>query len=244
VKGKPFSAQQQWEQTWTHRNTSAPSSARIYRDSAGRTRREWPVFPLSPDPPIVVEILDPVVGCQYTVDTQNHIAHRVKAMPFPENAATGELTPERAALLRNSMEFHPLPPPPPPLPGSEAARSMEGHGESVSITAYPRGSKNVTEETLGTQRIEGVLAQGYRSTTLMPSRTGDDALTVPYVYESWFSPEIEELVLRKTSDPRTGQSIHQLTHIVVGEPDPAFFRVPADCQIVDESGPFEIIYKR
>ena len=138
------------------------------------------------------------------------------------------------------LEFHPLPPPPPPLPGSEAAR----HGESVSITAYPRGSKNVTEETLGTQRIEGVLAQGYRSITLMPSRSGDDALTVPHVYESWFSSEIDGLVLRKTSDPRTGQSIHQLTHIVVGEPDPALFRAPADCQIVDESGPFEIIYKR
>ena len=193
---------------------------------------------------VFVEILDPIVACQYTVDTQNHIAHCVKAMSFPENAATGELTPERAALLRGMLEFHPLPPPPPPLPGSGAARSMEGHGESVSITAYPRGSKNVMEETLGTQRIEGVLAQGYRSITLMPSRSGDDALTVPYVYESWFSPEIDELVLRKTSDPRTGQSIHQLTHIVVGEPDPAFFHVPADCQIVDESGPFEIIYKR
>jgi hypothetical protein len=29
----------------------------------------------------------------------------------------------------------------------------------------------------------------------MPSRSSDDALTVPYVYESWFSPEIDELVL-------------------------------------------------
>jgi hypothetical protein len=249
VKGKPFSAQQQWEQIWSDKNTSTHRSAHIYRDSAGRTRIEWPVFPLSPaawDPPIVVEILDPVAICQYTVDTQNHIAHRIKAMPFPENAATGELTPERAALLRSLFESHPPPPPPPPppLPGSEAARSMEGHGESVGITAYPRGSKNVTEENLGTQRIEGVLAQGYRSTTLMPSRTGDDALTVPYVYESWFSPEIDELVLMKTSDPRTGQSIHKLIHIVVGEPDPALFRIPADCQIVDESGPFQIIYKR
>jgi hypothetical protein len=241
VKGKPFSAQQQWEQTWTHRNTSAPSSARIYRDSAGRTRREWPVFPLSPDPPIVVEILDPVEGCQYTVDTHNHIAHRVKAMPFPENVATGEVAPERAALLRRMIEFHPLPPPPPPLPGSEAARSMEGHRESASITAYPRGSKHVSEENLGAQWIEGVLAHGYRSTTLMPSRTGDDDATVPYVYESWFSPEIDELVLRRNSDPRIGQSIHQLSHIVFGEPDPALFR---DCQIVDESDPFEIIYKR
>src|SRR6516164_1778139 len=61
VKGKPFSAQQQWEQTWTQRNTSTRSSARIYRDSAGRTRREWPVFRLSPDPPIV-EILDSRFG--------------------------------------------------------------------------------------------------------------------------------------------------------------------------------------
>ena len=48
----------------------------------------------------------------------------------------------------------------------------------------------------------------------------------------------------KTRDSRIGQSIPQQTHIVVGEPDPAFFRAHADCQIVDESGPFEIIYKR
>ena len=228
VKGKPFSALQ----------LATGSLAHIYRDSAGRTRIERPVLRRSDgtgDPPIVVEILDPVAGCQYTLDTQNHIAHRVKAMPFPENAATGELTLERAALLRRIIQFPPLPPLH-PLPGSEA--------RSVGITAYPRGSKNVTEENLGTQRIEGVVAQGYRSTTLMPSRSTDDAATMPYVYESWVSPEIDEFVLTKTSDPRTGQSIHRLTHIVVGEPDPALFRPPADYQIIDESGPFRILYKR
>jgi len=27
---------------------------------------------------------------------------------------------------------------------------------------------------------------------------------VPYVYETWFSPEMDEIVLTKTTDPRTG----------------------------------------
>lgn len=82
------------------------------------------------------------------------------------------------------------------------------------------------------------MAEGHRSITRM--LTGkDDPTRAPYTYESWYSPEIEELVLVKT-----GEDVKRLTHIVLGEPDPALFRVPADYQVVEESGPFQIIYQR
>jgi len=35
-------------------------------------------------------------------------------------------------------------------------------------------------------------------------------------------------VMVKTSDPRTGTTITQLTNITRSEPDPALFQVPAD----------------
>lgn len=244
VKGKPYSARHESEQTFSWPGADKPTHtsawARIYRDSQGRTRIEQPVFQLFGEDrelPLVIEILDPVAGCQYTLDTENHVAHRVKTVPFP-SMGEGQLTPERAALLRMFTRNPPPPPPPPPPPGSKAAERLEQTQESASITFEPRTSGNTTEENLGTKRIEGVMAEGHRSITRM--LTGkDDPTRAPYTYESWYSPEIEELVLVKT-----GEDVKRLTHIVLGEPDPALFRVPADYQVVEESGPFQIIYQR
>jgi hypothetical protein len=251
VKHKPYSAQYESEEThiWgsAEKVTHTSTSTRIYQDSEGRTRTEQPVFELAGEErqkPSIIEILDPVAGCQYTLDTENHIAHRVKATPFPQQSI-GEPAPERLALLRSVILFPspPPPPPPPPQPHSNAGPSPEHTQESASITFEPRGSGNTTEESLGTQRIEGVLAEGHRNTTRMARVKGESGAAA-YVYETWFAPEIQEFVMMKTSDPRTGESIQRLTHIVLGDPDSALFRIPDNYRIVDESGPFQIVYKR
>ncbi len=51
----------------------------LYRDSQGRTRKDHPV-PGSEFP--IVEIQDPVMRCEYFLDPQRRIAHRLKAPPF------------------------------------------------------------------------------------------------------------------------------------------------------------------
>jgi len=44
--------------------------------------------------------------------------------------------------------------------------------------------------------------------------------------ESWYSQELHEVVLRKRSDPRSGESVYRLTDIRRGEPDASLFQVP------------------
>ena len=48
------------------------------------------------------------------------------------------------------------------------------------------------------------------------------------VTERWYSSDLQTVVLSKRDDPRTGQTIFQLTNIQRGEPDAALFQVPSD----------------
>jgi len=41
-------------------------------------------------------------------------------------------------------------------------------------------------------------------------------------------PELQVLVLTRTSDPRTGETTYRLMNISLGEPSPSLFDVPAD----------------
>ena len=89
-------------------------------------------------------------------------------------------------------------------------------------------------ESLGTQTIEGIVTEGNRVTTTWPVNSqGNDAVFVT-VGEGWRSEEMGLEVLQKISDPRSGETVHRVTNIVRGEPDPSLFRVPADYTIKDQ----------
>jgi hypothetical protein len=50
--------------------------------------------------------------------------------------------------------------------------------------------------------------------------------------------------MNKTSDPRSGETNMHLENLVLGEPDPALFIPPSDYTVTDETGPFQIQYRR
>ncbi|MGA9672532.1 MAG: hypothetical protein WBQ94_25175, partial [Terracidiphilus sp.] len=81
-------------------------------------------------------------------------------------------------------------------------------------------------EELGMKTINGVEAQGTRTTRVIPAgREGNDQpLTV--THESWVSPELKLVVMSTNDDPRSGTSTMELTDIERAEPDPALFQVP------------------
>jgi hypothetical protein len=54
------------------------------------------------------------------------------------------------------------------------------------------------------------------------------------VTETWFSPELHTLVLRKHSDPRQGDSTYKLTDIKRNEPDAALFQPPPGTKVLSE----------
>jgi TonB family protein len=87
-------------------------------------------------------------------------------------------------------------------------------------------------ESLGAWLIQGFSAQGLRRTTTIPPGV--------IVTETWTAPELGIVVRQKIVDPRFGESIDELTRIRTGEQDANLFRVPADYNVVDESGDLTI----
>ena len=83
-------------------------------------------------------------------------------------------------------------------------------------------------ESLGTRDVEGVRADGTRTTTTIEAGAIGNVAPIEIVSERWFSPELKTVVLSRRSDPRFGDTTYRLENIVRGEPSPELFRVPTD----------------
>jgi hypothetical protein len=90
-------------------------------------------------------------------------------------------------------------------------------------------------EDLGTQIIEGVEAHGERVTLSMLGPTsGEESRNGESTSELWCSDSLSALVLRITSNTKTGvQSTIAMQKIERTEPDPALFQIPADYAITE-----------
>jgi hypothetical protein len=107
--------------------------------------------------------------------------------------------------------------------------------------AEAAGSRpEMQQEDLGTHVIEGVAAQGHRNTMTWAAGTQGNDRPFQVVNEAWFSPDLKEMVLSKTIDPRSGENTTKLINISRNEPSADLFIPPADYQLVDETGPFQI----
>jgi hypothetical protein len=221
ITGAPYSADQIWEQVRTLADgthiSHDPSVLHILRDSQGRTRTDRPLYGIrDPNTSIsVVEIRDPVDGFYYILDEQNKVAHRFAIIKARPMPAL--------ALTVDSPRAHA---PKPPKPASDATE--------------PRSSV----ERLGSQWIEGVMAEGQRSTITWPAGTQGNDRPIVSVYEAWVSPDLHLEVRRKTLDPRNGETTVRLTNLSRAEPDPGLLQPPQDYTIVDEKGPFIMTVSR
>jgi hypothetical protein len=83
-------------------------------------------------------------------------------------------------------------------------------------------------DDLGTQVMQGVSAQGKRLTRVIPAGVAGNEKDIEIVTETWFSPDLQLVVMSKTSDPRYGETVYQLSSVTRAEPDPALFLVPSD----------------
>lgn len=101
--------------------------------------------------------------------------------------------------------------------GAEAGGPMRGHGNLPAPTV----------ENLGSKTINGVVAEGTRTTRVIPAgaQGNDKPLTV--THESWVSSDLKAEVMRVDTDPRNGTTTMQLTGISRDEPSAALFHAPA-----------------
>lgn len=114
-------------------------------------------------------------------------------------------------------------------------RGPKGEAPSAGGGMRRRDNPNVRTESLGNQSIEGVLAEGTRTTLTIPAGTIGNELALQVVDESWYSPDLKAVVLRKHSDPRSGETVTRYTNINRAEPARALFEPPADFKVSDSA---------
>lgn len=246
VKGAPYSAQALTETTQTLSDGNRiinKSAASVYRDSEGRTRREQTLRAIGPfatagEPPQTIFINDPVTGVNYALDPRSRVARKMAPMRFefkfaPPPGGEGQgpaggppqgPPPERAEV-HAQVFFRSAAPPP---PGAEGGVVMAWHGGP---------ERNGKTESLGKQTIEGVEAEGTRNTTTIPAGEIGNERPVEIIFERWYSPELQTVVMTRHADPRFGETIYRLTNISRDEPARSLFEVPANYTVKEGPTP-------
>ena len=92
------------------------------------------------------------------------------------------------------------------------------------------------KEDLGTQVISGVSTQGTRLTRTIPAGQIGNEKPILIVHETWFSNDLQMVVMSKRSNPWGGDTTYKLTNIQRTEPAAALFTVPSDFT-VKQGGP-------
>lgn len=234
VKGAPYSAQAITEMTQILSDGNRivnTSSAAVYRDGEGRTRREQTLkaigpFAASGEALKSISINDPVAGVSYVLEPHSHMARKIQG--FRVEGAGGGGT---AGFQVKSS-------------GGEGgnvifARTPNGEVQFKTATAESKMREqkertNFRKEDLGTQTVEGVSAVGTKTTITIPAGQIGNERAIEIVDERWFSSDLQTMVMTRHSDPRSGESVYRLTNINRAEPDHSLFEVPADYTLRDD----------
>ena len=131
----------------------------------------------------------------------------------------------------------------PPSTAMQARPDRMRGGNVIPSEGNPQTfSPAVFGEPLGTQMIEGILAEGRRMTTTFPAGMMDNDKPMVGNNEYWNSVDLKVTVLTKQHDPRGGESLRALINVDRTEPDSKLFQVPSDYKIAEETGLFTITF--
>ncbi len=229
VKGQPYSADAVTETTQTLADGNHivnRSSSSIYRDSEGRERREESIGRLGAwnaqgEPAKAVFVSDPVAKVSFTLHPSDHTAEKRSADAMPLNLKM--VTANGGGRSGTAVQTTTV------LTGGEPGPvtvgfARRGIAESASSTKV---------EQLGDQTFEGVVAQGTRTTAVIPAGEIGNERDISIVSERWFSSELGVVVMSKQSDPRMGETVYRLTNINRNEPAHSMFEIPADYTVDD-----------
>jgi hypothetical protein len=208
------------------------STGTIARDSQGRTRRDIALPSIgnlsATNAPHLVFIQDPVAQVSYTLNLTDKTGQKI-AMPPVRVGDPGAPGGTGAFFIQLGV-------------GVATAGQAPLPDVSIQKGAPPEGQAEVSKEDLGSRTMQGILVNGVRTIRTIPAGQIGNEKPIRIVTEVWTSPDLKAIVYSKRSDPRIGEQTFQLTNLVLGEPDPSLFSVPADFRIMD--GPQDIIYRR
>ncbi len=131
----------------------------------------------------VIVISDPANGVSYTLDPQKHAAIKRDFHVMKMKVATAR---------------------------DEEKIKLEGEKKLAALQTPPNSfspkKRRPPAKSLGRQVIEGVEAEGTRTTITIPAGQIGNDLPINIVSEQWYSPEPQLLVMTKHGDPRTGET--------------------------------------
>jgi hypothetical protein len=253
VKGAPYAAEAVTEtvQTLADGNRIVNKmTSQVYRDSEGRTRREQTlkglgVFGTGEEPLQTIFINDPVAGVTYSLDTRTHIAHKSAPFRFELTTKPGapgaenqkfefKVAPGSGAATSGVITTAPAGPPPPGAPEGHQLTMRAAEGVATYVFKTRTGpDANEVKEQLGKQLIDGVEAEGTRTTVTIPAGEIGNERPIEIVSERWYSPELQLVVMTRHSDPRSGETTYKLTNINRAEQVKSLFEVPAGFTVKD-----------
>ena len=209
VKGAPFSATttSTTQQTLQDGTTiNRTANGAIYRDSEGRSRRE-----------VAFTGVGPLAATGGT--------HKMVAIFDPVAGAHYMLNPDKKVAHKMTL---------PANGGAAKAQAFEQKMQARQQQEQASGALKI--ESLPPQVINGVKAEGTRTThTIATGEIGNSA-PIQIVSERWYSPDLQTVVQSSRTDPRFGTTTFSLSNIQKTEPAATLFAVPAD-YTVKEGGP-------
>jgi len=210
VKGAPFSGDLVTESTETLADGNRirqTSTAHLVRDGEGRIRREESLAGLG--------ALAAGGSAQQVVFIHDPVAGANYALDPVHKTAN------KSAWIEPASGTHPF------------AAAIEARREMRSGAVHP----SAKTEALGAAAIEGLQAQGTRTTvTIAAGAIGNDA-PIQVVTERWYSADLQMVVLSKRTDPRSGETVSRLTNVSRAEPSSALFQVPPDFKVTERPAP-------
>jgi TonB family protein len=125
------------------------------------------------------------------------------------------------------------------LQDDDPAQSGELKEDHLIMREFSNGmmtNRTPKKESLGEQTIEGLKAEGTRWTTTIPAGEIGNERPIEIVNEVWYSPELQVELMRRFSDPRSGETVYKLININRSEPDKSLFEVPSDYTLKEGPG--------
>ena len=212
----------------------------------GRTRRENKLDLIGPwgvegEPPSIITIDDPVAKTHYMLNTREKTVHKI-AVPDGSMARGGVVsgtmmgvqTARRPAVAMR-VESGPT------WTAATPAEPAVGERFQIKIRQPLAEGKKPEEQSLGTQVIEGVKAEGSRTVIRIEAGQVGNERPIEIVSERWYSPELQTTVMTRHSDPRFGETTFRLTRIDRREPPPSLFQPPPDYKVVEPGAREEVI---
>jgi hypothetical protein len=250
VKGQPYSAEAVTETVQVLGDGNRivrKSSSMIYRDSEGRERRDQTLGGGFQS----VSISDPVAKVNWSLNPEKKTAVKMPRAEMrvlragPEGSKESSITHAQSTVIEMKREGEKdvlilnSPAAPgnafPPLLGTMAGSN------AVWFERHTLDSKNMKNESLGRQTIEGVMVEGTRTTFTIPAGEIGNERPIEIVSERWYSPELQVVVMTRRSDPRTGETTYKLTRVNRTEPLKSLFEVPPDYTVTEPPARFRAL---